>query len=197
MIAKSTAIPFVIAASSPTSESSVISKPAKRSSYFAVGSVIFLLGSVPAAGEISAPSAVRPPLMSFEVSEEGRSFEAPDAIERGISRLQAFSSYPDDWDGQGASAANGSAVDNAIRFLTLLEVWHPIPLATLSRAGDPILEFDDVDTGMFSSIAFLPEGVVELYAKRKDADHSDFLSGSLSSDEVNSFLLDVMNLPTI
>jgi hypothetical protein len=141
---------------------------------------------------------MRPPqLISVEVSHEGKPYDSTDAIESSVTRLQMFRNYMDDWDGQGASAANTKAIDEAIKFLTLLEVWHPSPLATLSRSGDPILEFDDVDSRLFSSITFLPDGVVELYTKNKDAENSDFLSGPSSSPAVQMFISSVMNLPTM
>src|SRR5262249_18801031 len=73
-------------------------------------------------------------------------------IEDSLARLKEFGAYPNDWDSNGALAPTKDAINAALLYLTLLQPWHPAPLATLSREGEPVLEFDDGNA--FSSIRF-------------------------------------------
>lgn len=107
-----------------------------------------------------------------------------------------FARYQDDWDSDGARAPNDKAIDDASVYLTALEPWHPSPLTTLSRSGEPIIEFEESDTGFFGSIRFLPNREVELYSKYEGSP-SDFLAGSVDSTDVARFMVETMKLPTL
>ncbi|QOZ67146.1 hypothetical protein [Bradyrhizobium arachidis] len=197
MTAISTVVPFSIDAQSPSSSSGITASKSKRlSPYMVAGSVIFLLAASPAATEASqSPTSVRSALLqNVDIVDERRGYQRATEFDRGIARLREFREYQQDWDGSGAAAAHQGAFDYAIAYMNELEAWHPAPLTTLGRDGSAILEFEE--EGVFCSIAFLPDGEVELYFKDGD-DASRFASGPVGSRDVNAFLTDVMNLPAI
>ena len=191
----STSVAFSIQTASATSQPQ---SNALSQSLWALGFVLFL-GSAPATadGQSTAPSAVRPAaLFSQTEAERRKSYRPSEAIESSITRLRTFGKYRDDWDSNGAVAPSQRAINAALQFVTLLEPWHPAPFATLSRSGEPVIEFEDASTGSFGSIRFLDDGSVELYAKAAN-EGSKFLPGELSSAEVKTFLSETMNLPTL
>jgi hypothetical protein len=192
--ASATAVPFTIATDAPTTRN-------ERGSYTAsalkFGTLIFLLGSAPGIALETAPTAARSPLPVVEALIERRdSYRRSHAVERGLARLKLFAKYQDDWDGNGAQAANDELIDEASQYLTVLEPWHPSPLTTLSSLGEPIIEFEESDTGFFGSLRFLADREVELYAKY-EGKPSSYLVGSIDSSEVERFMLDTMKLPTL
>lgn len=158
-----------------------------------------VLGSAPVAseGQLTAPTVLRPALLFNQADAERRkSYRPSEAIESSITRLRSFGRYEDDWDSNGAVAPGHSAINTALQFVTLLEPWHPEPFATISRSGAPVIEFEEASSGFFGSIRFLDGAYVELYAKTADQP-SKFLTGSLTSAEIKSFLSETMNLPTL
>lgn len=193
-----TACPFEIGSESPTSVpfASVAVAPKRTVPYFVVGSLIFLLGSAPPADTNPAPTAARPAFGFIEASTDDPDVRPLPAVERSVARLKQFRSYPANWDDRDAEAPNPKAIDEAISYLSRLEPWHPAPLATMNTDGLPVLEFEDVGTNTFSSITFLGHGNVELYSKPLHQLQSRFLPTILGSAEADSFLLDVMGLPT-
>jgi hypothetical protein len=191
--ASGTAVPFTI--DSRTLAASIARSHA--GSMLKFGTLVFLLGSVPVGVLETAPTAMRPPLPVVEALADRRSnYRRPPAIERGLARLKMFSAYRFDWDSAGASAPDQISLDSASLYLTALEPWHPLPLATLDRSGEPIIEFEDAEVGFFGSIRFLPNREVELYAKQEGRD-SEFLVGQIGAAEVTRFLVDKMKLPTL
>jgi len=166
-------------------------------SLFVLGTLAIMMGSPSAANETkeAPPSAARPPIAVFLADDESQGFRQTDDVERSIARLKAFTKYHSDWDANGAAAPDFAAIDVALQYLTLLEPWHARPLATLSRRGEPVLEFEDGASGLFGSIRFVGDRSVELYVKEKDTP-SLFLEGDLASPEVSAFLSDQMKLPT-
>jgi len=125
-----------------------------------------------------------------------KTYKPSDSIENSIARLREFGKYHDDWDGNGANAPSQDAIDLALQFLTSLEPWHPVPFATMSRQGDPVIEFEEHSTGVFSSIRFLDDRSVELYSKANKEAPSLFVTGEIGSPKVTEFLA-TMNLPTL
>ena len=167
-------------------------------SLFVLSALAVMMGNPSAAREVteSPPSAARPPIaVPLAEDENQKGYRQTDDVERSIGRLKAFAKYRSDWDDHGASAPDPLAINTALQYLTLLEPWHAAPLATLSRRGEPVLEFEDSASGLFGSIRFVSDRSVELYVKEKDLP-SLFLEGDLASPEVNAFLSDQMKLPT-
>ena len=171
----------------------------RRSSLqFGVGASLALLMStaVPVFEEVQTPTA-RPVIVAEQSGQRRRKHRAP--IEHGMARLKRFAKYQADWDSRGASAPMVRAVDAALRYLTFLQSWHPNPLATISRDGEAILEFDDGDA--FSSIRFRDNGglVVEVYRRPKNSPHrqSLFQEGSARDAGINNFIRDELKLPTL
>jgi hypothetical protein len=190
--ASATALPFTIDSVAPTSRS-------ERHSYSLLkfGTLVFLLGSTPTGAPETAPTAMRPLLPVVEaLSERRNNARRSQAIERGLARLKMFSRYQDDWDSDGARAPNQRSIDAASQYLTALEPWHPSPLTTLGRSGEPIIEFEDSEAGFFGSIKFLSDREVELYSKY-EGKASDFVVGPIDSPDVASFMVDTMKLPTL
>jgi hypothetical protein len=149
------------------------------------------------------PSKVSPtnPIAAIEDrrSQERRRLRAQ--IEDSLARLKEFGAYPDDWDSNGALAPTKKGINAALLYLTLLQPWHPSPFATLSREGDPVLEFDDGDT--FSSIRFrrlddTPNSdlLIELYKRLADGS-STYDEGLVTDQQVNDFLRDTLKLPML
>ncbi|WP_456746691.1 hypothetical protein [Bradyrhizobium sp. USDA 4354] len=114
-----------------------------------------------------------------------------------MARLKTFGKYKADWDSRGAAAPMPKAIDAALRYLTFLERWHPDPLATISREGEAILEFDDPEA--FYSIRFRDDDglVVELYRRPKDDGGSAYQEGAARDIGVNQFIRDQLKLPTL
>ena len=114
-----------------------------------------------------------------------------------MARLKTFGKYKADWDSRGAAAPMSRAIDAALRYLTFLQPWHPDPLATISREGEGVLEFDDNDA--FSSICFREDDdlVVELYRRPKSGQQSIYQEGSARDAAINRFIRDQLKLPTL
>lgn len=107
-------------------------------------------------------------------------------IDRALGRLEEFSAYEEDWDGEGASAPLIDAIEGAVAFLQKLEPWHPRPVATVSSEGNAVIEFyDDGDNDDYwGSVTFYDHDTVEIYLSsvlRVDGDR--FFVGKLSSGE--------------
>jgi hypothetical protein len=167
-------------------------------SLFVLGALAIMMGNPSTAREMgeASPSAARPPItVPLAENEDQKGYRQTDDVERSIARLKTFAKYRSDWDARGAAVPDSAAINVALQYLTLLEPWHAPPLATLSRRGEPVLEFEDSASGLFGSIRFVSDRSVELYLKEKDAP-SRFLEGDLTSPEVNAFLSDQMKLPT-
>jgi hypothetical protein len=167
-----------------------------RPSLVMLGTLLFL-GSAPITdARPLSPSAIRPPvLIDLAEVDRRKTYKPSDAIEHSVSRLREFGKYMDDWDSNGAVAPKQEAIDVALQFLTSLEPWHPAPFATVSRQGEPVIEFEDSSIGFFGSIRFLSDRSVELYSKIND-EPSRFVAGDIRSEAVTHFL-SAMNLPTL
>jgi hypothetical protein len=194
-----TLVAFNIESTSTTDEVQLIFPTQKNVLYpslIMLGTLLFL-GSAPANVAQTSPSALRPPILrDLAEADRRNSYKPSDAIEHGITRLREFGRYLNDWDSNGAAAPSQDSINKALQFLTSLEPWHPTPLTTLSRQGEPIIEFEDSGARSFGSICFVGDDFVELYWKLGD-EPSKFLSGELSSDAVKDFLAETMNLPTL
>jgi hypothetical protein len=192
--ASATAVPFTIDSETPTRSER---PPGYVLSALRFGTLICLMGSAPAVALETAPTAARPPLPIVEALIERRNnYRRPQAIEHGLARLKMFARYQDDWDSDGARAPNDRSIDAASLYLTALEPWHPSPLTTLDRSGEPIIEFEDSDAGFFGSIKFLSDREVELYS-RYEGQPSEFLVGFIDSPDIASFMVNTMKLPTL
>jgi hypothetical protein len=159
---------------------------------------LLLLAGAPAVEDAKqiVPSAARPPMLYGLTEVDGQERYLPSsAVEHSITRLREFGKYHDDWDGSGAQAPSQDAINTALQFLTSLEPWHPAPFATMSRLGEPVIEFEEASAGLFGSIRFLDKTSVELYAKFAD-NPSRFFSGDIYSMAAREFL-SVMNLPAL
>lgn len=162
-------------------------------------SLLLLMGTAAVPFDSLSPTATRAPSVVERRSQESRRRLRAE-IEDSLARMKEFSSYSDDWDSNGASAPSEAAINAALFYLTLLQPWHPAPLATLSRDGEAVLEFDEDNA--FSSIRFrgddqARDGLqVEVY-KRANNGQSDYDEGPVSDDNVNRFLRDIMKLPPI
>ena len=148
---------------------------------------------------IPVPDAPAPTAQVFMRPEEARArrrYKSP--IESSLDRLKEFGKYGADWDSNGALAPEASAINAALRYLTSLQPWHPSPLATISREGEPILEFDDGD--VFSTICFRRDPnlgiMVELYTKPSRDGASAYDEGLIGEENVNRFFLEKLKLPT-
>lgn len=158
--------------------------------------VAFFAGAVPVtASQVLSPSALTPISSAVQAAMEQRSYRPSKEIEQSIARLRMFGAYEDDWDDRGARRPNQAAINAALEYLTYLEAWHPSPLATMSRDGEPILEFQD-ETGALGSIRFIDGKTVELYSKSPGAP-SAFIEGDINSNALSAFLSNTMNLPTL
>jgi hypothetical protein len=191
---------------SPTSQAFSIESPSATGEFtrkvsqslFVIGALAIMMGNPSSAREVreASPSAARPPIAVLLAEDENqKGYRQTDDVERSIGRLKAFAKYRSDWDAHGSAAPDSAAINVALQYLTLLEPWHPRPLATLSRSGEPVLEFVDSASGLFGSVRFVSDRSVELYLKEKDSP-SLFFEGDLASPEVNAFLSDQMKLPT-
>jgi hypothetical protein len=183
-----TSLAFSIESQSTTGQ---FTKKTTQSLFVLGGALAIMMGNPSTAREVreSPPSAARPAIA------DQKGYRQTEAVELSIGRLKAFAKYRSDWDDHGASAPDSAAINAALQYLTLLEPWHAPPLATLSRRGEPVLEFEDRASGLFGSIRFVSDGSVELYVKEKDSP-SLFFEGELGSPEVNAFLSIQMKLPT-
>lgn len=67
-----------------------------------------------------------------------------------------------DWDGEGAPAAVGPSLDDALAFAEchLMQSWAPA--LTLDAQGFAVLEADGPN-GSFISVSFLPDAAVAVY----------------------------------
>jgi hypothetical protein len=165
---------------------------------FGVGAGLALLMStaVPVLEETKTPTARAAIIVDQNTTEQRRrKYRAP--IEHGMARLKKFAKYKADWDSRGASAPMTRAVDAALRYLTFLQSWHPNPLATISRDGEAVLEFDDNDA--FSSLRFRDDNglIVEVYRRPKDSPRSTFREGSTRDVDINKLIRDELKLPTL
>jgi hypothetical protein len=149
-----------------------------------------------------SPTSTNPPAaLEQRRSQEGRR-RLRAQIEDSLARLRQFGAYPDDWDSNGALAPTKDAINAALLYLTLLQPWHPTPLATLSREGDTVLEFDDGNA--FSSIRFRRQDddnpnaalLIELYKRLADGS-SSYDEGLVTDPKVNDFLRDTLKLPML
>jgi hypothetical protein len=160
------------------------------------GLALLMSTAAPALDDPKTPTA-RPSIFAEQSygEQRRRKYRAP--IEHGMARLKRFGSYQADWDSRGAVAPMTRAIDAALRYLTFLQAWHPNPLATISRDGEAVLEFDDNDA--FSSIRFRDDDglMVELYRRPKNSQHSVYQEGPARDAGINDFIRDQLKLPTL
>jgi hypothetical protein len=158
------------------------------------GLALLMNTATPAIDNSKTPTA-RPGIEQNKTSERRRRYRAP--VEHGMARLKRFAKYKADWDSRGAAAPMSLAINAALRYLTFLQSWHPNPLATISRDGEAILEFDDNDA--FSSIRFRDDHglIVELYRRPKGSQQSLYEEGSARDASINEFIRDQLKLPTL
>lgn len=105
-------------------------------------------------------------------------------IEKAERRLSDFSTYGDDWDGEGAAAPIVDSIREASSFLKRLEPWHPRPVATLNDEGYAVIEFyDDHSNEFWGSITFLDDGCVYVYTSKTAS-----LEGDLNAAEIHQLL---------
>ena len=101
-------------------------------------------------------------------------------ISKAADRLAEFSSYDEDWNGEGASAPLKESIREAGNFLRRLEPWHPRPVASLSSEGFAVIEFyDDENDSFWGSITFLGDENVEIYVSDSILSESNFFEGGL------------------
>lgn len=146
----------------------------------------------------SIRSATAAPTWSEETTDAQHRREYSVAINKGIGRLREFSRYKADWDSNGASPPSEGAIDAALRYLTLLQFWHPNPFTTITRDGDALLEFDEGDA--FGSVLFRTDGnrlLVEVYSRPSRGAESRYDEGLASDTNINRFLRDELKLPTL
>jgi hypothetical protein len=166
------------------------------SSVAAIGTIVLLFGTATLPVESAALTATGAPILIIEATnDDSGSYARNDVVERGIARLKTFGDYSDDWDSNGAVAPKQRSINSALQYITTVQPWHPAPFATLSRNGEPIIEFEDSDIGFFGSIRFLENDEVELYSKYGE-EPSSYLVGAAPSERVSKFLLETMKLPT-
>ena len=184
-----------------TATSSATSRPAWPQSYLrdAGLGLLLLLGTAAGGNAADVSPTAKIPLPLERKSEEVRRRLRAE-IEDSLARMKEFGSYPDDWDSNGASAPRAEAIDAALFYFTLLQPWHPAPLATLGRDGDAVLEFDDGNA--FASIKFhgddAPNGELQLELYKRAADgRSVYDEGPIAAENVNRFLRDTLKLPPI
>lgn len=160
------------------------------------GLALLMSTAAPALDDPKTPTA-RPGIFAEQSTAEQRRRKYRAPIEHGMARLTRFARYQADWDSRGAAAPMARAVDAALRYLTFLQSWHPNPLATISRDGEAILEFDDNDA--FSSIRFRDDNglIVELYRRPKNSQQSVYQEGSARDAGINDFIRDQLKLPTL
>lgn len=119
-------------------------------------------------------------------ADQARPWESLDSIldnvyiAKAASRLAEFSSYEEDWNGEGASAPLKESIREAGNFLRRLEPWHPRPVATLSSDGCAVLEFyDDENDRFWGAITFHGGESVEIYVSESLLNEGNFFEGSL------------------
>ncbi len=191
-----TDIAFQTESSTPTNASRIQESGLSKA---AIGALLLLLsGTAPLSttnwSEVTPTAKVI--LRPEELQRTRRRFRS--AIESSLDRLKEFGAYENDWDSSGAMAPQREAINAALQYLTNLQPWHPSPLATLTREGEPVLEFDDGDC--FSSMRFRSEPgqgvIVELYTRPSKDGPSQYDEGVIGAPNVNRFALEKMKLPT-
>jgi len=187
-----TSVPFNILAQAQTAASGTVAKSAP---FAALAAAFVIATSVPMSGA-AASTAARGPIRT-----ESRLYGLGDLLrsrrrkllDHALARLKLFETYEDDWDSLGASQPNFEALGAAMDFVTRLQFWHPVPMTTLDREGNPVVELNEDQAGLFGSVRFTSKDDVELYIQ-KGTLPSKFIEGTRSSHEVKNFMNAEMNI---
>lgn len=108
------------------------------------------------------------------------------ATEATKARLRALRWLPDNHDGEGAKRADGSTVDEALRFLDQATISRHLS-AGLNDDGEAVLQMDDPETGDLVELTFTREAQLDCYWRRPGVE-SVLVTGRLSDDQVRDFL---------